>query len=73
MSESVTTTATETASILPEVEALGISMLPTVAAIIIKKLAPNCDVEGAVGAVTGIANNLKALEAALETKTTQVA
>ncbi|GBQ88870.1 hypothetical protein [Asaia krungthepensis] len=70
---SETTTTTETASILPEVEALGISLLPTVAAIIIKKLAPNCDVDGAVSAVTGIANNLKALETALETKTTQVA
>jgi len=67
MSESTTT------SILPEIETLGISMLPTVAAIIIKKLAPDCDVNGAVTAVTGIANNLKALETALETKNTQVA
>jgi|GEM_PF-3167915 len=72
MSES-TTTATETASILPEIETLGISMLPTVAAIIIKKLAPDCDVNGAVAAATGIATNLKALETALETKTTQTA
>ncbi|WP_122049709.1 hypothetical protein [Asaia bogorensis] len=72
MSES-TTTATETASILPEIETLGISMLPTVAAIIIKKLAPDCDVNGAVSAVTGIATNLKALETALETKTSQTA